>query len=495
MKKNIFLSSFVAVSTAVVACGQPASDDGLPATGGTTSGTGGTASGTGPTGGVGVTGGTATGGSAQGGASTGGAVTGGTATGGSLTGGAGGVGGTPPTGGTSGAAGDAGAGGAPTGGAGAGGAVTGGSGGASGSAGSGGGAAGKGGSSSGGGGTGGSVNNTMGPCDVYAAATPATPCVGAYSTIRKLRAAYTGPLFQVRSGSNAMNTGTGGTTHDIMASASGFAEAATVDAACGTGTCTVSLLYDQSGRANHLPVAKRGLSNGGMYAAMDDFETVISATGKLMVGGHSVYSLYMAARQGYRLTREGDGVPLGRASQGLYMLADGTHYGTACCWDFGNVSPDPTRYGVMNTLFFGVAYWGRGAGSGPWMMADYEAGVWAGGTRPGDPGWGALDGDHPANPNNPSLRVKYALGFLKTDMNNWGLRMADAGTASTITTAYSGGLPKQMNNEGAIVIGVGGDNSNNSWGTFYEGAVLAGFPSDAAELAVLNNIKAVGYGR
>jgi hypothetical protein len=129
------------------------------------------------------------------------------------------------------------------------------------------------------------------------------------------------------------------------------------------------------------------------------------------------------------------------------------------------------------------------------MMADYEAGVWAGGTRAGDPGWGALEGEHPPNPNNPSLRVKFALGFLKTDMNNWSLRMADTATASTVTTAYAGGLPKQMNNEGAIVLGVGGDNSNNSWGTFYEGAVLAGFPSDAAELAVLQNIKALGYGQ
>jgi hypothetical protein len=71
--------------------------------------------------------------------------------------------------------------------------------------------------------------------------------------------------------------------------------------------------------------------------------------------------------------------------------------------------------------------------------------------------------------------------------------MADAATATTITTAYAGGLPKAMHNEGAIVLGVGGDNSNNSWGTFYEGAVLAGFPSDAAEQAVLMNIKAVGY--
>jgi len=285
------------------------------------------------------TGGAGTGGEATGGAGTGGEATGGAGIGGGETGGAG-------TGGTT------------TGGAGTGGTAT--------------------------GGTGGGTPNTMGPCDIYAAASPSTPCVGAYSTIRRLRSAYTGPLFQVRSGSNAMNTGSGGQTHDIAASADGFAEAAAVDAACGGTTCTVSLLYDQSGRANHLPVAKRGRSDGGPTAAMDDFETVINAsTAALNVGGHRVYSLYMAARQGYRLTQPGAGVPLGRASQGLYMLADGTHYGTACCWDFGNVSPDPTRYGVMNTLFFGVAYWGRGAGSGPWFMADYEAGVWAGGTNPG----------------------------------------------------------------------------------------------------------------
>jgi hypothetical protein len=297
-----------------------------------------------------------------------------------------------------------------------------------------------------------------------------------------------------------MNTGTGGMTHDIMQDADGFALKSAVDAACGAGICTVSLLYDQSGRGNHLPVAKRGLSNGGEFADEDDFETTINqAAATEMVGGRQTYALRMAARQGYRLTEEGDGVPLGQASQGLYMLADGTYSGTACCWDFGNVSPDPTRYGVMNTLFFGKAFWGRGAGgeqANPWFMADFEAGVWAGGTNPGDDGWGALEGEHPPNPNNPSMKgVKYALGFLKTNQNDWSLRMANAGMATTITTAYAGGLPKDMNNEGAIVIGVGGDNSNNSWGTFYEGAVLAGFPSDATEQAILDNIKAIGYGR
>jgi hypothetical protein len=146
----------------------------------------------------------------------------------------------------------------------------------------------------------------------------------------------------------------------------------------------------------------------------------------------------------------------------------------------------------MNTLFFGTAFWGRGAGNGPWFMADYEAGVWAGGSNPGDPGWGALGDSAPANPENPSLPVPFAIGMLKTDENNWSLRMADL-AANGLTTAYQGGLPKAMANEGAIVLGVGGDNSNNSWGTFFEGAVMAGFPSDETEDAVMQNVKAAGY--
>jgi non-reducing end alpha-L-arabinofuranosidase len=131
-------------------------------------------------------------------------------------------------------------------------------------------------------------------------------------------------------------------------------------------------------------------------------------------------------------------------------------------------------------------------------MADYEAGVWAGGSKTGDPGWGDLTdmgaNDKPPNPKNPSLPVKFAIGFLKTD-TNYALRMADVSTATMLTTAYEGPLPKPMDNQGAVVIGVGGDNSNNSWGTFYEGAIVAGYPTAATEDAVMQNVKAVGYGR
>jgi hypothetical protein len=289
-----------------------------------------------------------------------------------------------------------------------------------------------------------------------------------------------------------MGIRSGGTTQDI-GQVGGFADTAAQDAFCGTATCTISLLYDQSGNGSHLPFATAGLSNGGTWAAYDCFES--SATrGMMMIGGRKVYALYMNELEGYRLARVGTNMPLNSAAQGIYMLADGQHYGGACCWDFGNVTTNPKTYATMNTLFFGIAFWGKGAGSGPWMMADFEAGVWSGGSNPGDPGWGSLeDARNRVNPQNPSLRVPFAFGILKTRSTEYSLRMADLLTATNITTAYRGALPKPMENKGAVVLGVGGDNSNNSWGTFYEGAIVAGYPTDEAELAVYNNIKAVGY--
>jgi hypothetical protein len=330
------------------------------------------------------------------------------------------------------------------------------------------------------------------PCDVYAAAN--TPCVAAYSMVRALSSNYTGPLYQVRSGSSASNTGTGGTTKDIGVKADGYADSAAQDAFCGGTYCTVSKLYDQSGKGNDLTVAKRGQSSGGAFAASDDFESTANL-GPITAGGRKVYSLFTAAREGYRLAALGNGMPVGTAAQGIYMLADGTHAGTACCFDFGNVTKDPTKFSISNTLFFGKAFWGQGAGSAPWFMADFESGVWAGGTKVGDPGWGALNDAHPPNPNNPTLKVPFGLGFLKTSSSQYALRMADTATASRVTTAYEGAPPLQMNNDGGIVLGVGGDNSNNSFGTFYEGAILAGYPTDAAELAVLQNIQTVGYSK
>ena len=288
-------------------------------------------------------------------------------------------------------------------------------------------AAGAGGTIDGGGGVmgaGGATSNTQGPCDIYRDA--GQPCVAAYSTVRRLSSTYAGPLYQIRTGSSDQNTGSGGATRDIGQTADGFADAAAVDTACAGTICTVSLLYDQSGRGSDLPVAKAGIMYVGPTGALDDFES--SATKEpLMVGGHKVYPLYMEPRQGYRLGRLGDGLPRYMDAQGVYMLADGTRAATGCCWEFGNGPTDAKTFYSPSALLFGATYKGVAAGDGPWFMADFGD-IWAGNER--------LSGSPLPNLDNPSLKVKFALGLLKTrasaDMINrsdWALRMADVTTA------------------------------------------------------------------
>jgi hypothetical protein len=332
-----------------------------------------------------------------------------------------------------------------------------------------------------------------GPCDIFRAG--GQPCAAAYSTVRRLSATYAGPLYQIRSDSSHENTGSGGQTHDVAQTEDGFADAATVETVCANTICTVSLLYDQSGNGNHLPVAKAGIIAAGPHAGMDDFES--SATkGALTVGGHAVFSLYMEPRQGYRLPGEGTGVPDREGAQGIYLLADGTRAATGCCWQFGNVGPIRT-FTEPSSLFFGVGSGNRGGGDGPWFMADFGSAILAGGTEPGDPGWGAdvLSNPTVPNPNNPSMASRFALGFFKTDQVDYALRMADVGTATQLTTAYRGGVPKRVFFGGSVVLGVSHENANDSWGTFYEGALVAGFPSDETEEAILQNIRAAGYGQ
>jgi hypothetical protein len=168
------------------------------------------------------------------------------------------------------------------------------------------------------------------------------------------------------------------------------------------------------------------------------------------------------------------------------MVADGRRYGTACCWDFGNASKDNCygTTGMMDALFLGTGFWGRGAGNGPWFMADFEGGVWATGS-------GASSA---MNANLPSSNMDYALGILKTTSTNYVIRVGNA-LSGSLTTATDSASPKgTLRLNGAIILGIGGDNSNHSYGTFYEGVITAGRPSDATDASVVQNVQAAGYG-
>ena len=91
--------------------------------------------------------------------------------------------------------------------------------------------------------------------------------------VRALSKTYTGPLYQVRSGSSAMNTGSGGTTKDIGMTADGFADTATQDAFCRHhlhGLAPVRPVRER----NNLKVANaRASPPAERYSATDDFES------------------------------------------------------------------------------------------------------------------------------------------------------------------------------------------------------------------------------
>ena len=52
-----------------------------------------------------------------------------------------------------------------------------------------------------------------------------------------------------------------------------------------------------------------------------------------------------------------------------------------------------------------------------------------------------------------------------------------------------------MKKQGAIILGIGGDNSDSAIGTFYEGVMTSGYSTDAADNALQANIASVGYGK
>jgi non-reducing end alpha-L-arabinofuranosidase len=71
-----------------------------------------------------------------------------------------------------------------------------------------------------------------------------------------------------------------------------------------------------------------------------------------------------------------------------------------------------------------------------------------------------------------------------------------------LKTFYKGKLPdgySPMKKQGSIVLGSSGDccltNTNLGSGTLYEGAVVAGYPTDAAEEAIHANVVVAKYSK
>ena len=109
-----------------------------------------------------------------------------------------------------------------------------------------------------------------------------------------------------------------------------------------------------------------------------------------------------------------------------------------------------------------------GVGRGPWVMADLEAGVWGG-------------DQYYVNPNNTPIVADYITAMVKgRSGNHWSIKGGDA-NAGPLKVMHDGPRPKGyevMQKLGAIVLGIGGDNSDGGIGTFYEGAMTASYTTD-----------------
>jgi non-reducing end alpha-L-arabinofuranosidase len=312
-----------------------------------------------------------------------------------------------------------------------------------------------------------------GPCDIYASG--GTPCVAAHSTTRALYGAYNGPLYQVRRSSD-------NTTRDIgVLSAGGYANAATQDSFCANTSCVITVIYDQSGRNNRLTQAPPGYWKGPAAGGYDNLADAKAAP--VTVGGQKAYGVYIAPGTGYR-NNNTNGVATGDQPEGIYAVVDGTHYNNWCCFDYGNAQTDgqADSPAIMETVYFGAdKQWGWGDGNGPWVMGDLE--------------WGLFSGSKAGYNKNPAINQRYVTAIVKGEPNHWAIREGSAQSGG-LSTVFDGVRPSgyhPMKKEGAILLGIGGDNSVSGAGTFYEGVLTSGYPSDTTENAVQANITAAGY--
>ncbi len=312
------------------------------------------------------------------------------------------------------------------------------------------------------------------PCDIYGAA--GTACVAAHSTTRALFGTYSGNLYQVKRASD------GATTNIGTLAAGGYANAAAQDAFCTGTSCTITIIYDQTSRHNDLTI-----SPGGGAAPNPDVGAVANAL-PVTAGGNRVYGVYVTPGTGYR-NLHATGTAVNGQPEGMYMVTSSTHVNNGCCFDYGNTEQplaNDTGNGHMDAVYFGLrCEHAPCSGSGPWIAADLENGLFQG---------------NGSNTGNQTITFPVVTAMLKNNgQTTFTLKTGNAQSGG-LTTQYSGTLPNgsytgyiPMHQEGGIVLGVGGDNSNWSAGSFLEGVMTAGYPTDAAENSVQANIVSVGY--
>jgi len=300
------------------------------------------------------------------------------------------------------------------------------------------------------------------PCDIYAST---TPCVAAISTTRALYSAYKGPLYQVTRQSDKTST-------DIGLLPDGYARAATQDTFCANTTCTITKLYDQSPNHNDLTPAPPGGAAHGPGPNGYQLPAVANVL-PITAGNHKVYGIAISAGMGYRNDTPKQTAVNGEP-EGVYMVTSARNLNDKCCFDFGNAETNnlDNKAGHMNAINIMC----HGNPCSPDAGLDMEDGIYGHLKVPANTAFvtdmGASDGQH-----------SYAI--------YQGNAQSGSLTSTGVIPLPNGYQP--MKQEGAIILGIGGDNSNWATGYFFEGVMTKGMPSTQVMEKVQNNIVSVGY--
>lgn len=328
-----------------------------------------------------------------------------------------------------------------------------------------------------------------GPCDIYAAA--GDPCVAAHSTTRALYAGYNGPLYQVlrQSDGKTLDIGVVQPAASPVATAGGYADAGAQDKFCANTYCWITTIYDQSPKHNDLTQAPRGGFNGPALGGFNNLPVADMAPVTIM--GHKVYGVFIVPGMGLR-QNDVKGTAVDDQAEGQYWVVNGHHFNSGCCFDYGNAEIDSRDddNGTMETAYFGNATpWFSGSGNGPWIMTDQENNL-----------VGCVNTDGTKGcPKLPSIDWRFVTAIAKGKPHHWTSMGGDA-QKGDLQVMFDGPRVNitydPMRKQGAILLGNGGDNSNSSQGTFYEGAMTAAntFPADATDQLVQANVVAAKYG-
>lgn len=328
-----------------------------------------------------------------------------------------------------------------------------------------------------------------GPCDIFAA--DGFPCVAAHSSTRALYSSYNGPLYQVMRQSDGKTLDIG-MVRSGKGDPGGYADAAAQDKFCAGTYCWITVLYDQSGKGNHLVQAPRGGFSGPAMGGFNNLPVADMAPVTIM--GHKVYGVFIEPGMGLR-----DDDPVGTAvddqAEGQYWVINGLHYNSGCCFDYGNAETDSRDDGdgTMETTYYGNATaWYKGQAQGPWIMTDQENNL-VGCVNPSP--------DDKYCPDLPSITWRFVTATADGEPHHWRAMGGDA-QQGDLKVMYDGSRIindrnsyDPMRKQGAILLGNGGDNSNGSQGTFYEGAMTAPgtFPSQETYQKIQANIVAARY--